>query len=721
MRTLPVAAALLLASCAPKNPSADALSAAEASPVRNNPLLTQSPLQLQYPPFDLVSADDFRPAFDVGMAGQLAEIKAIVDNTEPPSFENTLVALERTGATLTRVRRAFNALNAANTTDELQLIEEELAPRLTAHRDTIMLDGALYARIQAVYAQRETLGLDAESLQLLERTHDDFARVGANLSAADKARLMDLNGKISTASTSFEQHTRKAMTDGGVVVDTLAELKGLSDGQISAASEAARARGLEGKWVITLQNTTTQPVLASLQDRSLRERVFLASTSRANGGEGDNTALVATLVELRAQKAAVLGYENFASWALTDQTAGTPDEVSRILRDVGAAALVKAKAEAADLQKLIDSEAKANKTATFALKPWDWAFYADKDRKLRFDFDEASVKPYLEMEHVLRDGVFFAATQLYGVTFVERKDLPVYEPSVRVFEVRDHDGSLVGLFVVDWFQRPSKQGGAWMDNFVDQSTLLGQLPVIVNNLNVPPVPAGEPVLMTPDEVNTAFHEMGHALHGLFANTVYPSLSGTATPADFVEYPSQFNEMWAMEPTVLANYARHYQTGEVMPQALLERVKAAASYGGGYATLEYIQAAQLDLAWHLIGVGQGPSAAGVVDFEANALNESGLWFAPVPPRYHTPYFNHVFAGGGYEAAYYAYIWSEVLARDTGDWFMEHGGMTRANGDRYRAGVLSRGRTQEPSALFEAFYGGDPDVGPLLEYRGLVPGK
>lgn len=721
MRSLPILAALVLASCGPKNPNADALSAAEASPVRTNPLLTRSPLQLQYPQFDLISVDDFRPAFDAGMKEQLAEIKAIAESPDAPSFENTLVALERTGATLTRVRRAFNALNAANTTDELQRIEEELAPRLTAHRDTIMLDGALYARIQAVYAQRATLGLDAESLQLLERTHDDFARVGANLSAADKQRLMDLNGRIAKASTAFEQHTRKAMTDGAVVVDTLAELAGLSDGQISAAAEAARARGLDGKWLITLQNTTTQPVLASLQDRGLRERVFRASTGRANGGEGDNTALVATLVELRAQKAAVLGYPDFASWALTDQTAGTPDEVSRILREVGEAALVKAKAEAADLRQIIDREAHANKTAPFVLQPWDWSYYAEKDRQLRYDFDEAAVKPYFELEHVLQDGVFFAATQLYGVSFVERKDLPVYEPSVRVFEVNDADGSLVGLFVVDWFQRPGKQGGAWMDNFVDQSTLLGQRPVIVNNLNVPPAPAGEPVLMTPAEVNTAFHEMGHALHGLFANTVYPSLSGTATPPDFVEYPSQFNEMWAMEPTVLANYARHYLTGEVMPQALLERVKAAASYGGGYATLEYIQAAQLDLAWHRIGVGEGPAAADVMAFEAAALKDAGLWFAPTPPRYHTPYFNHVFTSGGYEAAYYAYIWAEVLARDTGAWFNERGGMTRANGDNFRAAVLSRGRTQEPDQLFEAFYGKDPDVGPLLEYRGLVPAQ
>ena len=651
------------------------------------------------------------------MAEQLAEVQAIDANPEPPTFDNTLVALERSGATLTRVSHVFGGLNGSNTDDELQKIEEELAPKLAAHADAILLDAKLYARVDAVYAQRATLSLDPESAQLLERYHANFERAGAKLSDADKATLRALNSDISVASTAFQQRTRKAMTDGGVVVDSLAQLDGLSEGEISAAAEAAKERGLTGKWVITLQNTTIQPVLGELKDRALREKIFRASTGRANGGEGDNTALLVKLVDLRAKKAALLGYPDFASWALTDETAQKPQNVDKILAELSASALTKAKAEAADLQKMIDKEAKANKTPRFEIQPWDWAFYAEKQRKAQFDFDEAAVKPYFEMEHVLKDGVFYAATQLYGITFVERKDLPVYNPSVRTFEVRDADGSLVGLFLVDWFQRENKQGGAWMMNYVDQSTLLGTRPVIAYNLNIPPVPAGQPVLMTFDEVDTAFHEFGHALHGLFANTKYPLLSGTATPPDFVEYPSQFNEMWATDPAVLEHYARHYQTGEAMPKELFDKVIAAKEFGSGYATLEYLEAAQLDMAWHELPVGKAPAATAVLDFEAAALKKAGSTFAPVPPRYHSPYFNHIFAGGGYEAGYYAYIWSEVLARDTGAWFMAHGGLTRANGDAFRKGILSRGRTSEPSVLFKAFYGKDPEVGPLLDYHGL----
>jgi peptidyl-dipeptidase Dcp len=721
VRPAPLFTAFLLVACAPKPAPVvappPAPEAPPAPPPRANPLLSASTLDLQYPRFDLVQDGDFREAFTAGMAEQLAEVQAIAKNPEAPTFENTLVALERSGATLTRVNHVFGALNGSNTDDELQKIEEEMAPKLAAHADAILLDSALFARVDAVYAQRATLKLDPESAQLLERYHANFVRAGARLSDADKATLKALNGEISTASTAFEQHTRDAMTDGGVVVDDVAQLAGLSEGEVSAAAEAAKARGLTGKWVITLQNTTIQPVLGGLKDRALREKIFRASSTRAQGGEGDNTAILTKLVDLRAKKAALLGYPDFASWALTDETAEKPENVDKMLAELGGAALAKAKGEAADLQKIIDAEAKAAKAKPFALQPWDWAFYAEKQRKAQFYYDEATVKPYFEMEHVLKDGVFYAATQLYGITFVERKDLPVYNPSVRTFEVHDADGSLVGLFLVDWFQRPNKQGGAWMENVVDQSTLLGTRPVIVNNLNIPPVPAGQPVLLTFDEVETAFHEFGHALHGLFANTKYPLLSGTATPPDFVEYPSQFNEMWATDPTVLAHYARHYQTGEPMPKALFDKVIAAKEFGGGYATLEYIEAAQLDMAWHEVPVGKAPAAAGVMEFEAAALTKFGTNFAPVPPRYHSPYFNHIFAGGGYEAGYYAYIWSEVLARDTGAWFMAHGGLTRENGDAFRKGILSRGRTEEPSVLFNAFYGKDPEVGPLLDYRGL----
>ncbi len=692
-----------------------------APPPRANPLMTASDLPFQLPPFDKIQDGDFRPAFDAGMAEQLKEVDAIAHNPDAATFDNTIVAMERSGQLLTRVNHAFGNLNSSNTDDELQKIEEEESPKLSAHADAISMNPALFARIDALYQQKAALKLDAESAQLLERYHTNFVRAGAKLSDADKASLQKLNADISSTSTAFEQNVRKAMKDGGVVVDNVADLDGLSEGEISAAAEAAKARGMTGKWVIALENTTIQAVLGELKNRPLREKIYTASITRGNGGPDDTTVLISKLVDLRAQKAALLGYPNFASWALEDETAQKPANVDAMLAQIGTASLTKAKSEAAALQKIIDAEAKASKTPTFPLQPWDWAFYAEKDRKARFSFDEAAVKPYFELEHVLKDGVFYAANQLYGITFVERKDLPVYNPTVRTFEVHDADGSTIGILMLDYFQRDNKQGGAWMENYVDESHLLGTKPVIVNNLNIPPVAAGQPVLLTFDEVTTAFHEFGHALHGLFANTNYPLLSGTATPPDFVEYPSQFNEMWASDPGVLANYAKNYQTGEPMPKVLFDKVIAAQNFGGGYAALEYIEAAKVDMVWHELGVGKAPAAGGVLDFEAAALKAAGMAFAPVPPRYHSPYFNHIFAGGGYEAGYYAYIWSEVLARDTGAWFHQHGGLTRANGDAFRAGVLSRGRTEEPSVLFKAFYGKDPEVQPLLEYRGLAAPK
>lgn len=714
---------LSLVACAHKPEAAPVPVVAEppAPPPRANPLMTPSTLPLAYPPFDQIQDADFKPAYLAGMAEQVKEVDAIAHNPASATFDNTIVALERSGALLIRVERAFGNLNSSNTDDTLQALEEEMAPLLAAHDDAIKMDAALFARIDGLYAQRASLGLDPESAQLLERYHAAGVRAGAKLSDADKATLKQLNGELSTLQTQFEQNTRKAMKDGGVVVEDVAQLDGLSPGEISAAAEAATSRGLAGKWVITLQNTTIQPTLGELKDRALRERIFRASTTRANGGEGDNTALIAKIIDLRAKKAALLGYPTFAAYALADETAQTPENVDKILADLGKAALKKAKLEAADLQAIINKQAKATKTAPFELQPWDWAFYAEQDRKARFDFDEAQVKPYFEVNHVIHDGVFYAATQLYGITFTERKDLPTYHPSVQVYEVHNADGSMVGIMMLDYFQRESKQGGAWMSNYVDQADLLGQRPVIVNNLNIPPVADGQPVLMSFDEVTTAFHEFGHALHGLFANTKYPLLSGTSTPPDFVEYPSQFNEMWASDPAVLGNYAKHYQTGEAMPKALFDKVIAAQNYGGGYAALEYIEAAKIDMAFHELAVGKTPDAAGVMAFEAAALKAAGLEFAPVPPRYHAPYFSHVFTGGGYEAGYYAYIWSEVLARDTGAWFTQNGGLTRANGDVYRAKILSRGRTEEPSVLFQSFYGKAPDVGPLLEYRGLSTPK
>ncbi len=712
----------LAASCQhTATPAPAPVAAVVEAPVRVNPLTVPSTLQFQYPPFDQITDADYRPGFEAGMAAQRAEVDAIAGNTEPPTFDNTIVALERTGALLNRVANAFFNLNSSNTNDALQALEAEIAPKLSAHMDAISLDSALFARIDTLHKQQATLGLDAESAQLLARYHKQFVRAGAGLNDADKATLAKINEDISSLQTAFGQNVRAAMKNGGVVVDSAAELAGFSDEQISAAAEAAKERGLEGKWVITLQNTTIQPALGQLTNRALRERVFRASSDRANGGEGDNTALIAKLVTLRSQKAALLGYANFAAYALEDGTASTPDNVNKILAQLGPAALAKAKVEAADIQRVIDQEAKASKTPKFTLEPWDWAFYQEKVRKARYDFDESQVKPYFELDHVLQDGVFFAATQLYGITFTERKDLPVYNPDVRVFEVKEADGTSFGIILLDFFQRDNKQGGAWMNAYVGQTRLLGQNPVIVNNLNVPKPAAGQPVLLSFDDVTTMFHEFGHGLHGLFSNCNYPLLAGTATPPDFVEYPSQFNEMWAREPAVLANYAKHFQTGEAMPKALFDKVIAASTFDGGYAALEYLEAAKIDQAWHQLPADKIAAAtADVAAFEAAALKEAGMAFAPVPPRYHSPYFAHVFAGG-YESGYYAYIWSEVLARDSGAWFHAHGGLTRTAGDKFRADILSRGRTQEPSVLFANFYGGEPQVAPLLEYRGLNTSK
>jgi peptidyl-dipeptidase Dcp len=685
-----------------------------ASPAPTNPVLAPSPLPFQMPQFDKITDADFAPAYDTALAEHTAEIAKIAHDPAPPTFDNTIVALERSGQSLTRVAMTFNNLNASKTDDALQALDEALAPKLSAHRDAILHDPDLFARVDAVFQSKDSLGLAPEALQLLTRTHLEFVRAGARLSADDKVKLEALNARLSTLETQFEQNNRNAMTDGGVVVDDVAELDGLSPEEISAAAEAATAKGQPGKWILALQNTTGQPCLASLTNRALRERVEAASEQRG----AVNLPVVSEIVTIRAQKAALLGYPTFAAYALEDETAGTATAVDAILVDLGAAALAQAKREQAEIQAVIDREAKAAHAKTFAVQPWDWAYYAEKVRKEKYSFDESEVKPYFELDRVLNDGLFYSATQLYGVTFKERKDLPVYHPDVRVFEVDEADGTPIGLLLLDYFQRDGKSGGAWMDNYVGQSKLLGTKPVVVNNLNIPKPAPGQPVLLSFDEVGTMFHEFGHGVNGLFSNATYPTLSGTNTPPDFVEYPSQFNEMWARDPGVLAHYAKHYQTGEPMPKALFDKVLAAQNFGTGYGTLEYIAAAKLDMAWHEIPASAVPPADGVMAFEAAALKSAGLAFPAVPPRYHTQYFAHAFAGG-YEAGYYAYIWSEVLARDTGAWFMTNGGMTRANGDKYRALVLSRGRIEEPSAMFEALYGKKPEVGPLLDYHGLAP--
>jgi len=683
----------------------------------DNPFAHPSTLPYELPPFDRIRDEDYLPAFEAGMREQLRQVAAIAASKEPPSFENTIVALERSGQLLQRVESTFLRLNACNTDPQMQRIDTEMAPRLTAHDDAIHLDPKLWARVDTLYRERTRLKLDPESQQLLARYHTLFVRAGARLAPADQAHLRDLNQQLASLSTRFKQNLLKATADDAVVVDDVAELKGLSAVQVGAAARAAAGRGLTGKWLITLQNTTNQPALAQLENRALRERIYRASISRGLAGPTDNTAIVAELVRLRAERARVLGYPSHAAYQLADESAGTPQAVRRMIDEVAPAALARARAEAADIQQLIDAQAAAAGTPAFSLAPWDWSYYAQQIRKARFDFDAASVAPYFELDRVLNDGVFYAAHQLYGLTFRERKDLPVYRPEVRVFEVFDANGKPLALFLADFFARDNKQGGAWMASYVRQSRLLHRRPVVANHLNIPQPQPGEPVLLTFDEVTTMFHEFGHALHGMLSNVRYPLLSGTQVPRDFVEYPSQFNEMWAREAVVVAHYARHYQSGAPLPPELLDRVLAAQRFNQGYATTEYLAAALLDQAWHQISAAEAPGAGEVPAFEAAALKAGGLDYAPVPPRYHSTYFAHIFEND-YSAGYYAYLWSEVLARDTGQWFHQHGGLRRENGERLRTDVLSRGRSEDPQVQFRNLYGRGPEIRPVLEYRGLV---
>ena len=683
----------------------------------DNPFRQPSTLPYRLPPFDKIGDADYVPAFEAGMRQQREEVALIARNPQPADFENTIVALERTGQLLDRVSTVFSNLNGSNTNPEMDRIDTEMTPKLTAHEDAILLDPALFARVDSLYQRRASLKLDPESLTLLERYHVMFVRAGAQLSDADKARLRALNEQISSLMTQFKQNVLKASKDGAVVVDSVAELDGLSAEQIGAAERAAAARNLPGKWVIPLQNTTNQPPLARLKNRALRARIYQASIERSNGGAADNNAVIAKMVKLRAERAKLLGYPNHATYQLADESAATPAAVKGILAHIAPPALAAARRDAAEMQKIIDAEAARDHTKPFKLQPWDWAYYAEALRKARYDFDEAQVAPYFELDHVLHDGVFYAAHELYGLTFKERKDLPVYQADVRVFEVSDRDGTPLALFLGDYYARDNKQGGAWMSSFVRQSKLFGLKPVVTNNLNIPKPQPGRPALLTFDEVTTMFHEFGHAIHGMLSNVQYPLLSGTNVPRDFVEFPSQYNEMWAREPVVLAHFAKHYQTGAPMSQELLNKVLTAQKFNQGYATTEYLAAAMLDQEWHLIDASQAPTADRVAAFEAAALQKNGIDFPDVPPRYHSDYFSHIFAGG-YSSGYYAYLWSEVLARDTGKWMHDHGGLTRANGDYLRDKVLSRGRSQDPQTQFRNFYGRDPDIGPLIEYRGLA---
>ncbi|MBP1205963.1 peptidyl-dipeptidase Dcp [Duganella sp. 1411] len=680
-----------------------------------NPFAKASPLQYGYPQFDKIQNDDYAPAFAEGMRQQAAEVDAIANNKKPATFDNTIVAMEKSGQLLSRVSSVFGNLSGANTNDTFKALERELSPKLAAHSDAIRLNGKLYARIKSLYDKRDKLHLDAESKYLLERYNTDFVRAGAKLSAADKEKLKAMNAELAKLQTTFAQNVLEEANASALIVDTREELAGMSDKAIDAAAAVAKTRGLEGKFAIPVVNTTGQANLAVLTNRATRERLMAASLTRgSHGGKFDNTQVVLQLAKLRADKAALLGYPSFAAYALEDQTAHDPEAVNKMLSEFARPAVANAKKEGAEIQQVIDKENGANGNS-FQLAAHDWSFYSDKVRAERFAFDQNQLKPYFELNSVLTNGVFFAANKVYGLSFKERKDLPVYHPDVRVFDVFDADGKQLAIFIADFYARSNKRGGAWMNAYVSQSSLMGTQPVVANHLNIPKPNDGEPTLLTYDELRTMFHEFGHALHGMFSNVKYPRFAGTRVPRDFVEFPSQVNEMWSTQPEVLANYAKHYQTGAAMPQELLDKVIASKKFNEGFRTTEYLAASILDQKWHQLGATQIPTD--VLGFEAASLKAAGVNYAPVPPRYRSTYFSHVFAGG-YSAGYYGYLWSEKLDADTVEWFNENGGMQRKNGDYFRKMLLSKGGTMDAMDMFRAFRGRDARIEPLLERRGLT---
>ena len=670
-----------------------------------NPFFEPSTLPYGMPPFAEIRDEHYRPAFEKGMADQLEETGAITASAELPTFENTMLPLERSGQLLDRVATVFYNKSSADSTDFTNELEEEIAPLLAAHSDAIRLDSQLYWRITTIHDQLDQLGLDAESRYLVERYYVEYTVAGAGLNEAEKARLRDYNQHLSTLTTRFEKNLLADTNDLAVVVDDVSELDGLGAGEVSAAAEAAKDRGLERKYLITLVLPTGHPFLSSLTNREVRERIMAASRARGNrGGDWDNSELVLEITRLRAERAELLGFESHAAWVIADETAKNPGNVAAMLNRLAVPAAKNAREEQADLQALAGHPVEAH----------DWAYYSEKVRQAKYDVDESAMRPYFEAERVLQDGVFFAATKLYGITFTERPDIAAYHPDVRVFEVKNDDGSPVGLYTLDLYTRDSKRGGAWMNSLISQSTLLDHPVVVTNNLNVPKPAAGEPTLLTYDEVNTFFHEFGHALHGLFARVTYPKFAGTNTYRDFVEFPSQVNEMWMLWPEVLANYAVHHVTGEPMPQEFVDKIQASSAFNEGFATSEYLAAALLDQAWHALG--SDAAITDVAAFEAEALKAAGLDNPAVPTRYSSTYFAHTFSGG-YDAGYYSYIWSEVLDADTVEWFKENGGLTRANGDRFRDRLLGVGGSKDPLEAFRDFRGRDADIQPLLDRRGL----
>ncbi len=684
--------------------------AGDAQAVTENPFFEESPLPFHAPRFNLIKDSDFEPAIDEGMKRQLAEIEKIADNPAPPTFENTVVAMEKSGQMLNRVEQVFQALNSADTNPMLQNIDKVEAPRLAAHQDAIYLNEKLFRRVEAVYGQRKKLSLSPEALMLLKVYHHDFIQAGANLPEAKKTRLRDINKQLSSLMSDFNVKLLAGTKAGALVVDDRSKLDGLSAGAIEAAAQAADGRGLKGKWLIPLQNTTQQPSLTFLEDRSVREQLFENSWTRTEKGDANDTRdTIATIAKLRAEKAALLGYPNYAAYVLDDQMAKNTATVETFLNKLVPPATAKANQEAETIQQVIYKDGQH-----FQLEPWDWNFYTEQVRKAKYDLDDSETRPYFELNNVLEKGIFYAAHQLYGLTFKERKDLPVYQPDVRVFEVFDKDGSPLGLVYFDYFKRDNKAGGAWMDVFVGQSKLLGDKPVIYNVANFTKPAPGQPALLSFDDVTTMFHEFGHALHELFGDEEYPTLAGTNVARDFVEFPSQFNEHWALYPAVLEHYAIDYKTGKPMPQELVDKIKKAATFNQGYALTELLAAAQLDMQWHTL-----PASApkqNVDQFEVEALKKTHLDLHDVPPRYCSSYFLHIWTNG-YAAGYYAYLWTEMLDDDAYQWFMDHGGMTRANGQRLRDLILSRGHTEGYGAMFRGFYGKDPEIGPMLQDRGI----
>lgn len=677
------------------------------SSLSTNPFMKKSKLQYEAPEFDKIKNEHFKPAFEFGLKQHDTEILAIANNPKAATFENTIVALEKSGEVLKRAIIVFSNLTSANTNPTLQALDEEFAPIFAGHSDKMYLNENLYKRIQSISEN----GLDSESKRLLQFYKQNFEIAGANLSSADKEKLKQINQEMASLSTQYSNKLLEARKEGGIIIDNVNELDGLSADEIAAAAADAKTAGKEGKYLLALQNTTQQPVLQNLTNRATREKVFKASWMRAeNGGNSDTRETIEKLAKLRLKKAQVLGKKSFAEWKLQDQMAKTPDAAVKLMNQLATPAVETARREAKDIQDLIDQQ-----KGGFKLEPWDWNFYSEQVRKAKFDLDENQIKPYFEITTVLEKGVFFAAEKFYGLTFKKRTDLPVYHPDVVTYEVFDHDGKSLAIYYLDFYTRDSKNGGAWMSNFVEQSYLLGTKPVIVNCYNYQKPAPGKPSLISYDDVTTIFHEFGHSIHGMFASQKYPSLSGTNVPRDFVEFPSQINEHWALDPVVLKNYAIHYETKQPIPQALVDKIKKAATFNQGYMTTELVSAAALDMDWHSV-TSEGQLLP-VLDFEKQSLKNHGFTLSTVPPRYHTPYFAHIW-GGGYSAGYYAYLWSETLDSDAWEWIMKNGGLTRENGDRFRKHILSVGNSVDLNQAFRDFTGHDPDIKPLLRNRGFI---